>query len=527
MAIEVEESLVEGDAGERAVLSSLNNHRRFAVFSFSEDPFTLGCLGEVVCRLLHNVGTGIVFHDWARGTRYKELSCLSQNSARRFVRNGLSSLGVVGGSRALTRAISQRFGSDFTVDTCTAVPVSARHERLLDELAQTPEVYAAKRPLLDFEFDQQPVGWAVSGSLSHLLSTSVGNTIIDEAQLRSMMSSFVDVLDAADSVLRSSKPDCVVLFNGRLLHDWAVRIAAKRLAIPVVAVEAGSSLNRFSVYQDSAHEIGQSVAERLEEAWRFAPSTEIAERVASQWFEARRPSHNSTNPYVHKQRLGSVPARDGRRRVTFFSTSSDEFEAAGPQWSSRFGEHDEIILRLARRAKEDPNIEFIVRLHPNMNSKNLVERRLLSALKAALATEATVIDPDSPVDSYALAESSDLVLSMHSTLGIEAPYWGIPSATFSPTLFDSLGATTAVSDFDSSLYIDLTIAERAARKARALPYGHYCATFGFDFSYYRHSGGNPTFLGAPLRDLGRFASVPDKFGATRRLKRRRRDLGFE
>lgn len=518
---------MEVSAGERSVLSALADYRRVAVFSFSEDPFTLGCLGEVVCRLLQNGGSSVDFHDWAAGTRFRGLNCLSESPPRRLVRAGLRNVGVSGGSLALTQAVRQRYGARLEVDVCADVPASPRHRRLTDKLAMSQEVFTAKRPLLDFEFDGLPVGWAVSGSLSHILSTSVGNTLVDQSQLVSMVCSFVDVVDAATATLGSNRPDCVVVFNGRLLHDWAVRVAANQLAIPVIAVEAGSSLERFSVYRDSAHEIGQSVAERFDEAWRFAPTTAIAEQVASQWFEARRPVGNSTNPYVTKQQRGSIPPRVGHRRVTFFSTSSDEFEAAGPQWSSRFGEQDEIILRLAHLAEKDEGLEFIVRVHPNMNSKNLAERQLLDRLIAALRGRATIIEPHSSVDSYALAESSDLVLSMHSTLGIEAPYWGIPSATFSPTLFDSLGATTPVSDIESSLYIDITADERGQRKARALPYGYYYATFGFEFKFYRHSERNPSFLGAPLRDLGRFASVPDKFGAARRLERRRRALGLE
>lgn len=513
--------------GERAVLSSLARFRNVAVFSFSEDPFTLGCIGEVVCRLLENPDTQVDFHDWARGTRHKGLNCLSEGSLRRVVRRSLQAFGIVGGTRALSRKIKARYGSAFTLDSCTQVPSTPRYERLLGEINNAPGIYSAKRPLLEFEFDGLPVGWATSGSLSHLLATSIGNTIVDQSEVQTMMCSFVDVFDAASAVLISRRPDCVVLFNGRLLHDWAVRAAACELDIPVIAVEAGYSLDRFTVYRDSAHQIGEPFAERLDEAWKNAPSTAVAEQVASKWFEARRPSRVSTNPHVDIQRVGSVPTRDNRRRVTFFSTSSDEFEASGPQWSSKFGDYDQIIVRLARLAKQDENLEFIVRLHPNMRSKNLAERQLEGDLVQTLRDLATVIEPDSSVDSYALTESSDLVLSMHSTLGIEAPYWGVPSATFSPTLFDSLGATTPVSDFDSSLYIRLTPEELSERKIRALPYGYYYATFGFEFRYYEHNERDPSFLGAPLRDLGRFASAPDKFGAKARLERRRRKLGFE
>jgi hypothetical protein len=50
----------------------------------------------------------------------------------------------------------------------------------------------------------------------------------------------------------------------------------------------------------------------------------------------------------------------------------------------------------------------------------------------------TLIKSSSDVDSYGLLESSDLVLTYGSTMGLEATYWKIPSISLCCSLYHSL-----------------------------------------------------------------------------------------
>jgi UDP-N-acetylglucosamine 2-epimerase len=71
--------------------------------------------------------------------------------------------------------------------------------------------------------------------------------------------------------------------------------------------------------------------------------------------------------------------------------------------------------------RRQPDVELVIRLHPK--GKPHSDPHYWDSLQGQ---GVTVDAPDSETDSYALAESADLVLTHGSTMGLEAAFAGKP-----------------------------------------------------------------------------------------------------
>jgi len=151
-------------------------------------------------------------------------------------------------------------------------------------------------------------------------------------------------------------------------------------------------------------------------------------------------------------------------------------------------------------------VHLVIRLHPHLLKKHPDDMaRWLQAAKAGGVAQ--VIDPGSPVDSYALVEASDVVVTAGSTVGMEAVYWGRPSVLLGPSDYDLLGAVHLARSRER-LYELLSDPDLPVDPASALPYGYYRGTFGERFRYYEATGlFSGRFMGVDVQELPGFANA--------------------
>jgi hypothetical protein len=501
-------------ADDAAVLGWLAARSRVAVFGFSEDPYHVGYLGEAVAQALRAGSVSCDLHLWSRATPYDGLVALHPNRLVRLAESTLGVIGFAGGYRALTAELCRLAGDRVRVDTRTQLPAP-------DDASVSASLTEVRRgPVRDARYRGYPVGWAVLSSLAQLLRSSYGDDIVDPAVLDAMTVSYATVFDAALHQLRESTPDAAMIFNGRFLHESAVRDAATQLGVPTVVAEVGHKLDSFSLHWGSAHNRAQ-YTRRMRQAWGAAVERDAdgARVTASSWFSSRRAGSESRNPYVSRQSLGELPElAPDRRRIVYFTSSNDEFLSAGPEWVSPFGTQGQILEQLVDRVQEDTSVQLIIRMHPHTLLKHTRDQQWWRDFTARVSgRQVCVVAPESRVDSYALVESADVVLTIGSTIGIEAAYLQVPSATLGPTLYDSLDVTTSVTDIDAALSLRLDEAELRARRQNTQPWGYYWSTFGIPLEHFKNVAPLYPFGSRPLARRGRLqALVPPSVTARRK-----------
>ena len=167
------------------------------------------------------------------------------------------------------------------------------------------------------------------------------------------------------------------------------------------------------------------------------------------------------------------------------------------------------VAGLIRVAEKLPDVQLVIRLHPHLLKKHPDDCSRWLDLSRRGGT-AIVVEPGSPVDSYALLDMTDIVVTGGSTMGMEAAYWGRPSILLGPSDYDQLGSVH-VANGEADLERLLTQSELSVDSASALPYGYYRGNFGEEFRYYSASTlRSGEFMGVDLQRLPMPARIVNK-----------------
>jgi len=261
--------------------------------------------------------------------------------------------------------------------------------------------------------------------------------------LQAAARSYAFVFDQTLEAIRVGRITAVVVYNGRFLHDRAASAAAEFAGIPVLYYDAGGIDTDFDVTDAVTHD-WTDLQRRMLAMYEQWPAPERDE-IGSSWFEERRQHVAPNNAlFVEAQRLGetvNLPAAD--RVIVYFSSSGDEIAELELDWSAFIGNQDEALQLLADECRRQPGTTLVVRSHPHMRMKPQQDlREWMDAVERAAPD--VHLDPYSTVDSYALMEQADLVVTYGSTTGVEAAYAGRPVIVMGPSAYDELGCARFV-----------------------------------------------------------------------------------
>jgi hypothetical protein len=289
---------------------------------------------------------------------------------------------------------------------------------------------------------------------------------------------------ALKRILAATRYDRVYIYNGRWSMMRSAVRACEQLGVAFYTHERGSDCHKFALYPGALPHDRARWRQRVQAAWESAAEDPGRLACAEAFFHDRRQRvEKSWFSHTKQQESGRVPADWERpaRRIVYFTSS--EFECAaiddGPQ-NRIYPNQSAGLPRLARRlAAADPSAHLWVRVHPNDQAS-----APLWTHAAAGLTNVTLIPPDARIDSYALLDGADRVLTFGSTMGIEATYWGKISICADYGYYDGLDALYEPAS-EAELVDLLTRADVRPKPCKhALPFGYYINTHGEDFSHF-------------------------------------------
>lgn len=296
----------------------------------------------------------------------------------------------------------------------------------------------------------------------------------------------------------------VVVFNGRHATMRPVVRAAEKSKRQVFTTEAGSTRDKYELFLGLRHDL-ESVILNVEESWNDPNlKTEEKNRIADEFFELRRcgRSRSDAERFTRHRKDNSMPAKWDRNRknIAMFISSYDEFGACGDKWKFKdnVADQEDAIGKIASLLeKRDPNAVLWMRIHPNLRRIKNSQTRDLMALDRFSNIE--IIAGDSEVDSYALSEQSDVVLTFGSTMGVEVCMQGKHSVVFGPSLQEGLNACTEVDTIQEAVEEILTGKYNPKHLHGVRKYGYYLSTSGKSFTDWNFgSFGNATYRGEPV-----------------------------
>jgi len=256
--------------------------------------------------------------------------------------------------------------------------------------------------------------------------------------------------------LQASPIDTVIFFNGRAPSQAAIREAADERNIKILALETGAPhclrwhLNNFQV-----QEIEKLQAMFLESRANFSKNdSTYAVDFADKWLTSQS-EDKSVNRFL-KTRISKVDFKINhlarlKLATLFTSCTEEEIYNLGENkngWDSQI----DAIVKSANYLKS-LEYEVVVRIHPNASNKAFVD--LFQMVSKLNNSGIRYYLPWDTISSYELLDSSSLVGTWESTIGLESAARGIPTFVLGLSRYTRAAGICSVNPTELSLLRDI------------------------------------------------------------------------
>lgn len=472
-------------------LRDLTN-KRMLVTNFRQWGFVLASLGEI-CIEAENSGFSVGISDFSRSTPFGEIDENLGSLTNKFNRTSHS-------QRWFWALRTQRLdGAEMVVPEPSRKFKDHHRSSILNSAITRGEI----RKLT---YRGSPMGRAILQlSPSPNLSTH-DEQLWPKRWTNHAIRSYIYVFEAFQRMAREFQPAVVVVYNGRFLHEAAVRHSAETMGIKVLYFDTGGTDTDFDLTSEGLHD-WSALQRRMMRLWDGTDS-DSKTLLAAEWFDRRVNHQDADNAlFVEKQIRGlgiDIAEPKVSRDICFFSSSLDEVAELDCDWTQYFNSQEEALKFLKDVTSELQDSRLIVRTHPHMLRKSPadLDRWYLSVADVSPSLH---IDASSSIDTYELARSVDLVVTYGSTVGVEAAYLGKPVVVMGPSAYDELGSISRVRT--PAELRDAISSARSSVASDSLKYGLFMRFRGFRIQQLAKSSDGEFQIGTLGVELGNSRST--------------------
>jgi len=379
----------------------------------------------------------------------------------------------------------------------------------MEPLWQLPRTYQSFDQLYELKVGNFDLGAAVLSTLNSVLDDPEPDPSAHPELTWVTLAAAFAAYVALDRYLDQNACDLFYLFNGRLANlRAALRVCQKR-KLTCLVHERGADNDSYLLSQDTMPHDPAYVASEIATTLARAHSSEQKRVVADEFYSERREGKIANWVSLTDDQIrDSLPEGwlEAPVRIAMFSSTESEFTCLREYYPPRIYasqiEGLEIILKdLAQRGFSGM---FAVRVHPNSARTKSDFSEQLRRLPYPFLR---IIPPEEKLDSYALLQTAQKVLTWGSTIGIEAAYRKIPSIVAGWGEYMNLGST--YNPATHSEVMDLLLNPLEPKPIQgAIDYGFYSKSFGWRFRYVKPYGpffaffkGNAIRPGHPYQGL--------------------------
>jgi hypothetical protein len=236
------------------------------------------------------------------------------------------------------------------------------------------------------------------------------------------------------NLIEKNQIDRIVTFSGRFNLSIITDEVAKKNSIPLYYHEALRNNDKYYYSDKKIHSFEDQMT-LMNSFWNESKydlnyKIHAADKFYVNCRVAKVGRNGLNRSFTKDQKKNYFPKKKKNKRVVFYGNSEDEYaifdmsKDSSFEWSSQV----EAIKSLNIALKNYNDVELIIRVHPND-----METRWHK-----LEGDFQIIDANSKVDSYALLDSADIVVTYRTSIGIEASYWKRPSVLMANSEFSSL-----------------------------------------------------------------------------------------
>ena len=338
------------------------------------------------------------------------------------------------------------------------------------------------------KFGECDIGMGVLSSLISYLREPNPDVIGQADFIKKNINSALLVYLSLINHLENLKPDLLYVFNGRFASLRPALRAAQLLGIDVQVHERAGVAQRYSLTNNTyPHDLENSKKE-IYQHWESSSLMESEKiRIGQQWFQDRRSGDPQAWISFTSDQKNILPEsfNSAKTNIVIFNSSEDEFCAIEEWRNPVYRDQNCGILKIVKDLEDESDLEVYLRVHPNLKGVKNSQTSCIESMKGGYK-HFYVIDAESPISSYKLLDTSDLVITFSSTIGVEASYYGKPVLLLGRSIYEDLEACTQVKSHQEAIdfirqrkfsMIDKNILD--TRKINSTKYGFYMSTYGF------------------------------------------------
>lgn len=348
-----------------------------------------------------------------------------------------------------------------------------------------PKQFATFQELKEFSLFGVDFGQGVVANIVSRLRDHEVDVYRHADWIYKILQSSLLVYNAVMKIIESHNPDRFYIFNGRFAEVRPAVRACEQKNIPFFTHERGGSIYSYSLFENSMpHSLKYIKKEILTACQEF---DEKKRAIGKKWFiERMHGLDQSWLSYTKDQEAQRLPVNfnQNKRNIAIFNSSLDEYESF-KEWQPPFySNENEGIFLILNSFKEDISTHFYLRIHPNLKDLDNTQIRFLKQLNFE---NLTIIWPDDPVDTYALASASDVVLTFTSTMGIESCFLGKPVILAGRSIYEDLNCCYRPQNHEKLIeYLKSNL--QPCPIEGAIMYGYWQATRGIPYKNFTPKG---------------------------------------
>lgn len=294
-----------------------------------------------------------------------------------------------------------------------------------------PLVFNSVDNIKQYRYDSENIGMGAASSLISILRDHRFDTHTYRKEVRRELTTAVQAYRTLKREFEEFKPDRVYVFNGRITTHLPAILLCRRMHIGYFSYEVGGAPNSYSLLENASTHSIHAIREEMDMLWS-AGGVERKKKARLVFEQKRagveREKMRSFTKHQVKNLLPKGFDKD-KKNISIFNSTIDEY-AAIEGWENSLYMPDETagVRKILESFESDDRYMFYLRVHPHMKEvpgtiSQLKDIRELSSRFSNLC----VIWPEDVIDSYALMDACEKVITFGSTMGIEAAYWGKPS----------------------------------------------------------------------------------------------------
>lgn len=281
------------------------------------------------------------------------------------------------------------------------------------------------------------------------------------------------------------KPKSILTFNGRFAVSRAIALAAENLGVQVLYHERVDLNDRYRVDSRSPHDYSWWESE-IKETWNSSSDLDEAKKIADRYYSDRIDSSKFNENFNHRKfiKKGELPRfLPNKLRHVFFSKSDYETAYIAGLKNEPFRTQRECIRWLINYYENREDVQFILRVHPNLVNS---AKEDIDWWHGLAGKNLTLIKANESIDSYELVQNSNLTISYgNATINLEATYLGKPSIAIGKSIFKEVDAAYHPESIQKLTLLLQQDDIKPKNRESVYPYAYFRSVFGIPYKYYK------------------------------------------